>query len=98
MSELLDEAPVEPVELELEELGVIVESVLEDVEPLAVPEALPDAVPLMLPLVVLVLEGCEAELEALVSVDSVLLRVAWRLQPAKPSVSAASAETRVIFS
>ena len=96
------EEPVElPVALgSLEVLGVVAEpvpvaSVLEAPEVVPVAElvsvALP--VPLMLPVEPVVAGGDDV----LVSFMSVLLRVASRLQPAKPRARAARVATRVSF-
>lgn len=88
---LVPEVPVEPV---VPVVPVALVSVVDEpVEPVVelgvdVPDVL--LVPLMLPLVLPVVDVS-------VVVVSVLLRVASRLQPARPRASAASAETSVSF-
>lgn len=85
----LPEVPVLPVALGSE---VVEPEVLPVAEPLVEPVAEPVVLP-----VLLVLEGCEDELGVVVVVSVLLLRVASRLQPTKPSVEAASADRSVSF-
>ena len=108
MSELLEpevlpepEAPVEPLLLapELPEPEVLVSVLVEPVAPVAPLEVEPVALPLPLMLPLAVPEAPDVDVSELVPdvLVSELLRVASRLQPAKPSVRAARAETNVTF-
>lgn len=89
----LVELPVLPVLGVALGSAVVEPEVLPVVEPLVVPVV--ELLPLVVPVVLLpVLDGCEdvSEVDA-----SVLLRVVSRLQPAKPSAEAASADRSVSF-